>query len=59
MTTKHWRAYLKPDETTRISELDAVIAAHRLASTTLTAEREIIRRRAVARIIREAGKGGV
>lgn len=49
-TSTLWRSYLKPEESSRVAELDAIIDAHRSASIKLTAEREIIRRRAVGRI---------
>jgi len=49
-TSTLWRSHLRPDESARVSELDAAIQAHRDTATELTAEREILRRRAVGRI---------
>lgn len=44
-----WRNHLKPDEQTRIAELDRVIEQARKTDRVYTAERELIRRRAVQR----------
>lgn len=49
-TSTLWRSHLRPTEAERVSELDAAIQTHRDTATELTAEREIIRRRAVGRI---------
>lgn len=49
MTQQPWRQFLKPDEQTRIAELDAVIEQARETDRINTAERELIRRRAVQR----------
>lgn len=50
MTTQQpWRQFLKPDEQTRIADLDRIIAESREIDRINTAERELIRRRAVQR----------
>ena len=53
-----WRDVLKPSEATRVAELDGSIEFMREQATILTAEREIIRRRAVGRIRLAAAKNG-
>ena len=44
-----WRSHLKPDEQTRIAELDRIITEARETDRINTTERELIRRRAVQR----------
>jgi len=55
-TSTLWRSHLKKEEAERVDFLDERIENHRAQATDYTAEREIIRRRAVGRIRLAAAK---